>query len=456
MRILVLGGTAWLGGEIVAAALASGHEVTCLARGESGRVPTGARFISADRDQSDAYASVVPSDRSDAATHLTPSTSEPRPNLADASVSASPSASDPSTSEFSPSESSASEFPAPESSASETPAPEPSAPEPSAERWDAVIDLSRSLDQVRAAVEALEPHADAYLFISSTSAYASQSDRNADEDAATFPDPDPASPAADVPYGVAKAGAERAVRAAFGPDRGTLIRPGLIGGPGDPTGRSTYWPTRFARAAEGTSTTTPVAHPTDAARMPPTGPQRPVLAPAVPDLPTALIDVRDLAQFIVTVVERGIRGVFNATSPALSFSEHLAVARQVADHTGPVVEVDERWLLDHGVSPWAGPRSLPLWIDDRDWWGMNDRDVSRALEAGMQLRPLADTLTDILSAEKAASSPPAASSAVTSEDSDKDANTDKDTDTDTAARNNSRAGLSDADEAQLLTAWGSR
>lgn len=444
MRILVLGGTAWLGGEIVAAALASGHEVTCLARGESGRVPTGALFISADRDQPDAYAGVVPS------------TSEPRPNPADASSSGSPSASDPSTSESSPSESSASEFSA----------PEPSAPEPSAERWDAVIDLSRSLDQVRAAVEALEPHADAHLFVSSTSAYASQSERNADEDAATFPDPDPATPAADVAYGVAKAAAERAVLAVFGPDRSTLIRPGLIGGPGDPTGRSTYWPTRFARAAEGTSTTTPVAHPTDAERMPPTGPQRPVLAPAVPDLPTALIDVRDLAQYIVTVVERGIRGVFNATSPALPFSEHLAVARQVANHTGPVVEVDESWLLDHGVSPWAGPRSLPLWIDDREWWGMNDRDVARALEAGMQLRPLADTLTDILSAEWAASSPPTGSSAVASEDSDKDADTDTDTDqdtdadaeavTDTTARNNSRAGLSDADEAQLLTAWGSR
>jgi nucleoside-diphosphate-sugar epimerase len=386
MRILVLGGTAWLGGEIVAAALASGHEVTCLARGESGRVPTGARFISADRDKSDAYARVVPS-----------------------------------------------------------------ASEPSAERWHAVIDLSRSIDQVRAAVEALEPHADAYLFVSSTSAYASQSERNADEDAATFPDPDPATPAADVPYGVAKAAAERAVLAAFRPDRGTIVRPGLIGGPGDPSGRSTYWPTRFARAAEGTSTSTLVAHPSDDERMPPTDAQHPVLVPAVPDLPTALIDVRDLAQFIVTVVERGIRGVFNATSPALPFSEHLAVARQVADHTGPVVDVDERWLLDHGVSPWAGPCSLPLWIDDRDWWGMNDRDVSRALDAGMQLRPLADTLTDILSAEKAASSPPAASSAVTGEESDK--GTDADT---TAARNNLRAGLSDADEAQLLTAWWSR
>lgn len=413
MRLLVLGGTAWLGGEIVTAALASGHEVTCLARGESGRVPTGARFVSADRDKPDAYASVLPS------------TSEPSP-----------------------------------------------------ERWDAVIDLSRSLDQVRAAVDALEPHADAYLFVSSTSAYASQSERGADEDAATFPDPDPTTPAADVPYGVAKAAAERAVLAAFGPDRSAIVRPGLIGGPGDPTGRSTYWPTRFARAAEEPTRITPAAEeptrfaqaaeeptrftpaaeepattaqltsPSDDERMTPPHAQRPVLVPAVPALPTALIDVRDLAAFIVSLVERGIRGVFNATSPALPFSEHVAVARQVAHHTGPLVEVDERWLLDNGVSPWAGPRSLPLWIDDRDWWGMNDRDVSRALEAGMQLRPLADTLADILAAERAANS----------QQSDSDASTLTDDTERTAAtaRTATRAGLSDADEEHLLTSWTTR
>lgn len=403
MRLLVLGGTAWLGGEIVTAALASGHEVTCLARGESGRVPTGARFVSADRDKPDAYASVLPS------------TSEPSP-----------------------------------------------------ERWDAVIDLSRSLAQVRAAVDALEPHADAYLFVSSTSAYASQSECGAVEDAATFPDPDPTTPAADVPYGVAKAAAERAVLAAFGPDRSAIVRPGLIGGPGDPTGRSTYWPTRFARAAEEptrftqaaeeptrfaqaaeeSATTAQLTSPSDDERMLPGHAQRPVLVPAVPALPTALIDVRDLAAFIVSLVERGIRGVFNATSPALPFSEHVAIARQAVNHMGPVIEVDERWLLDNGVSPWAGPRSLPLWIDDRDWWGMNDRDVSRALEAGVQLRPLADTLADILAAERAANS----------QQSNSDASTPTDDTEKTAApaRNAARAGLSDAEEEELLTSWTTR
>jgi 2'-hydroxyisoflavone reductase len=411
MRLLVLGGTAWLGGEIVAAAIASGHEVTCLARGESGRVPAGARFVSADRDKPDAYADVVPP------------TSGPRPNVEDASPGTTTPASEP--------------RPRIEDA---SPIANPPTSEPQPERWDAVIDLSRSLDQVRAAVDALEPHADAYLFVSSTSAYASQAERNADEDAATFPDPDPATPAADVPYGVAKAAAERAVLAAFGADRSTIIRPGLIGGPGDLTGRSTYWPTRFARAAEG-------AIPADG--QAPARSHLPVLVPAVPELPTALIDVRDLASFIVSAVERAIRGIFNASNPSIPFSEHLALARQVTNHEGPVIEVDERWLLDAGVAPWAGPRSIPLWIDDRDWWGMNDRDVSRALAAGMRLRPLAETLAAIVSAERGA-----AGSRQTGPDADGPAAATGQTRA--AVSTGARAGLSDAAEEHLISAWHAR
>lgn len=59
MRMLVLGGTAWLGRHIVDSALAGGHEVTCLARGESGAMPSGARWVRADRDREHANASVA-------------------------------------------------------------------------------------------------------------------------------------------------------------------------------------------------------------------------------------------------------------------------------------------------------------------------------------------------------------------------------------------------------------
>jgi 2'-hydroxyisoflavone reductase len=190
--------------------------------------------------------------------------------------------------------------------------------------------------------------------------------------------------------------------------------------------------------------------------------------------------VRDLASFIVSAVERAIRGIFNASSPSIPFSEHLALARQVTNHEGPVIEVDERWLLDADVAPWAGPRSIPLWIDDRDWWGMNDRDVSRALAVGMRLRPLAETLADIVNAERGAAGSRHTDSHAGSDtgfDADGAApdtdgsHTDSDADglatatddsaaaperTPPAGSTVTRAGLSDADEELLLRAWQSR
>ena len=79
------------------------------------------------------------------------------------------------------------------------------------------------------------------------------------------------------------------------------------------------------------------------------------------------------------------------------------MARQVADHLGPVVAASPRWLAEHGVQPWMGPRSLPLWIDDPDWYGMNARSTVRARAAGLMTRPLEDTLADTLAWEESRS-----------------------------------------------------
>ena len=309
MRLLVLGGTAWLGQTITAHGLDRGHEVTCLARGHAGVPPTGAWFVRADRDRHDAY---------DAYDGI------------------------------------------------------------NGERWDAVIDVARQPGHVRRAVTALEAAAGRYVFVSSGNAYAGQRALDQDEDAPLLPPL-----ASDVlgsmeHYGQAKVACEQPVAAAFGAERTTIARAGLVGGPGDWSGRSGCWPWRFAR---------------------PSNPDGAVLVPDTPDLPAALIDVRDLAAWLVTCAESGVVGVFNANANRMPLAHHLTVARVVTGHTGPLVGATPEWLLEHGVQGWSGTMSLPLWIDDVDWHGMNARDTHRARAAELVTRPLHDTLADTLAWE---------------------------------------------------------
>lgn len=304
MKLLVLGGTGWLGSTVAAAAVRESHEVTCLARGE--HVPAGVALVHADRDRDDA---LTPLGRED---------------------------------------------------------------------WDAVIDLARQPGHVRRAARDLADAAARYVFVSSGNVYASQAEIGADEDAALLVALEADSYTdAESSYGPGKVAGEIAVRERFGDDRYAIARAGLIGGPGDPTGRTTYWPRRFAR---------------------PSNERGDVLAPAAPDLPTAIVDVRDLADWLLSLARGTAPGVFNAVGDAIALPRHLALAREVASSRGSLVEAESDWLLAHGVAEWVGPRSLPLWLADREWQGMNARSNDRAVAAGLRLRPLAETLADALAA----------------------------------------------------------
>lgn len=301
MKVLILGGSGWLGYAIAELATRAGHHVTCVVRRTT--VPAGVRLVQADRDQGDALSSLATS------------------------------------------------------------------------RWDAVIDLARQPGHVRRAVRDLHRVADRYVFVSTCSVYASQAEIGAEEDAALLPPlvaDDMASP---EEYGSAKVACEDAVLEAFGDLRSVIVRPGLIGGPGDPSGRTGYWALRFAK---------------------PSNPEGRVVVPDAPELPTAVIDARDLASWIVRLAEGTAVGVFDAVGESVLFPEHLAIARSVAGRSGLAVLAPEDWLLERGVAQWSGPRSLPLWLADRDWYGMSTRPSARAKAAGLTLRPLADTLADSL------------------------------------------------------------
>jgi 2'-hydroxyisoflavone reductase len=305
-RILLLGGTAWLGREIALRLVENGDAVTCVARGESGEIPDGVTFVEADRDDDDAL----------------------RPLTETA--------------------------------------------------WHAVIDVSRQPGQVKRAVRDLRHSTDSYVFVSSVNAYADQGKIGQDEDAALLPPLDGDVMESMATYGEAKVACEQAVISGFGLDRSLVARVGLIGGPDDIFGRSGYWPLRFSR---------------------PSTPDGTVLVPYAPDLLTQVIDVRDLAAWLVaTTVERG-SGVYNATGETFTFDDHIEVARRVAGHTGPLATAQPEWLHEQGVEEWAGEKSLPLWLDDPEWRGLNARTNDRARAAGLTLRPLAETLADTLTWE---------------------------------------------------------
>ncbi|WP_423924310.1 NAD-dependent epimerase/dehydratase family protein [Frigoribacterium sp. 2-23] len=252
------------------------------------------------------------------------------------------------------------------------------------EHWDAVVDVARQPGHVRRAVRDLRDSADRYAFVSTTSVYASQAELDADETGAVLEPLEADTYDGAELYGSAKVACEDAVRAGFD-DRSLIVRPGLIGGPGDPTRRTDHWPWRFAHpAADGA-----------------------VLVPDAPELPASIIDVRDLADWLVHGIEAGVSGTFNALGPVVPFPEHLEAARRAAVRivggaSRPVL-APETWLTDHGVGQWAGPGALPLWIADPDWYGMNARSNARARAAGLRLRPLEETLADALSAREAAS-----------------------------------------------------
>jgi len=236
--------------------------------------------------------------------------------------------------------------------------------------WDAVIDTPGYLPEVVAAsAAALRQATDAYCFISTMSVYASFAAAGQDESAPLATMPAPGTALSNETYGPLKVACEAEVRAAFD-DRALIIRPGYIVGPHDPTDRFTYWPVRVREAGE-------------------------VLAPGNPHGPLQVIDARDLAAWVVDLLERGVRGVFNATGPArpLGWHEFLATADIVAGNGARLTWVDEEFLLGEGLER-SG--ELPLWAPPAIA-GLHGFNIDRALAAGLQFRPLATTIADTLS-----------------------------------------------------------
>ncbi|MCX4751168.1 NAD-dependent epimerase/dehydratase family protein [Kitasatospora sp. NBC_01287] len=307
MKILIIGGTWFLGRAVVRGALDRGWAVTTFNRGRSGRDLPGVEAIHGDRTD--------PGDLARLASHGP---------------------------------------------------------------WDAVIDTSAGEQPPRtvlAGAQTLEPVAERYAYISTASVYAGWPDHplsvgdelldgppDADEDYGRNP---PGWLGPNLHYGRQKAGAERAVLAAFGEHRSWIVRPGVILGPGEYVGRLPWWLNRAERGGR-------------------------ILAPGKPTKGIQPVDVRDVAEFALDLANRPGGGVHNATGPIGrdTMGQLLQTCLDVTASSGQLEWVGDEVLLDHGVEQWT---ELPLWRTHEGVWLI---DSGSAYEAGLVCRPLAETVTD--------------------------------------------------------------
>ncbi|ALN79624.1 NAD-dependent epimerase/dehydratase family protein [Lysobacter antibioticus] len=238
-------------------------------------------------------------------------------------------------------------------------------------RWDAVLDTSAYLPaDVTRSANLLAPRVKQYVLVSTISVYA-KNDVPSDENSplAVLADPDITEVTGET-YGGLKALCEQAAEREL-PKRTTVVRPGLIVGPGDTTDRFTYWPARADRGGE-------------------------ILAPGSAQDPTQFIDVRDLAAFLLATIEHGHFGTYNADAApgALTMGAVLAESQRAAKAKSTVTWVPADFLEAHKVSPW---QDMPAWIPARgEYAGFGRTSVAKARAAGLSYRPLRETVRDTL------------------------------------------------------------
>lgn len=298
MRVLVIGGSVFVGRAVVSAALDRGDEVTVFNRGASGAPPPGATHVRGDR--------TVAADLEQLR----------------------------------------------------------------GRRFDLVVDTCGYVPaDVAAGAELLAPTCHAYVFVSTISVFPGWPEAEDYRAGGVWDGPPDATrddaPSPEAAYGWLKSGCERAVRRAFGDERSTVLRAGLIVGPHDRgTGRLPWWIDRVSRGGE-------------------------VLVPTPADGPIPLLDVRDLADFALTAAP----GAFEVTGPPDrdTRADLLAACAAATGTTPHLTWVDGEWLLAQGVDSWV---EVPLWLPASEGVSVFRHDPSAAVAAGLHNRPLAETVAD--------------------------------------------------------------
>lgn len=327
LRILILGGTGFLGPACTESALARGHTVTHFNSGrteerrkEAGRpsvVPTGVEQLFGNRDPN--------------------KTADDRRTEG-------------------------------KSSATKDPNSPKGLAQLEGKKWDAVIDTSGFFPRmVKASAELLAASVKQYVFISTISVYKDNSTPNFDESAPlqTLADPTTEEMGKDFAnYGGGKALCEQAAEKAM-PGRVTNIRPGFIVGPRDTSGRFIYWPVRASLGGR-------------------------MAVPGKPEDPIQIIDVRDLADWVIHCIEQKVVGVYNATGPAkeMAMKAMLQGVRKGVGSDVSFTWLNNGFLEKHGVKDGDFPLYAP---PTGETAGFHRCNISRALKNGLKFRPVSET-----------------------------------------------------------------
>ena len=233
--------------------------------------------------------------------------------------------------------------------------------------WDAVIDVTAYMPrQVREAAAAVNGRAGHYTFVSTVSVY-SEPDKPIDESSpvGTLDNPE-TEEVTDETYGPLKVLCEQAAETAF-PGHTTVVRPGIVAGPFDPTDRFTYWVRRASFGGQ-------------------------LIGPPRADQPVQAVHARDQGDFIVSLTAAGTTGGFNSVGPneAMTFASLLGAAQAVAGTELDIVWANEEFLVEHKA---ALPLVLPS-SGGSDGLFSVSRDLS--IKNGLRNRPLAETIADTL------------------------------------------------------------
>ncbi|MCZ8130449.1 MAG: hypothetical protein O9284_04025 [Steroidobacteraceae bacterium] len=237
-------------------------------------------------------------------------------------------------------------------------------------RWDAVIDNSGYVPRiVKMSAELLAPNVGQYLFVSSVSAYASLATAQDETSPVAKLKDETVETVDNETFGGLKALCEQAAERAL-PGRTTIVRPGYIVGPLDPTDRFTYWPVRVARGGD-------------------------MLAPGTPADPIQVIDARDLTAWMLGLVEKRHLGTYNAVSAPRQFTMGglIETSRKVSG-----AKTDVTWLpADFLEQQFGEQASFPPWAPTvGEYAGLALTRVDRALQTGLTIRPLEHTVRDTL------------------------------------------------------------